>query len=112
MALITCPECAHQVSTEAEVCPQCGYPIGRTTEKSVGPAGQKCYACAAMATTRCSGCDCFSCAKHLKSCRSGYGYTLLCKSCSERNEISFLLTMLFIVILVSVAVISAVGNRR
>lgn len=27
MALITCPECNHQVSSHADVCVQCGYPI-------------------------------------------------------------------------------------
>lgn len=27
MALISCPECQHQVSTKAAACPQCGYPI-------------------------------------------------------------------------------------
>ena len=30
MALINCPECGKQVSTEAQTCPACGYPI---TEK-------------------------------------------------------------------------------
>jgi len=27
MALVNCPECAKQVSTEAQACPACGYPI-------------------------------------------------------------------------------------
>lgn len=27
MALQKCPECNHNVSTEAESCPHCGYPI-------------------------------------------------------------------------------------
>jgi hypothetical protein len=27
MALITCPECGKAVSTEAKVCPSCGYPV-------------------------------------------------------------------------------------
>lgn len=28
MALVSCPDCSHQVSPdEVEVCPQCGYPI-------------------------------------------------------------------------------------
>jgi len=26
MALVTCPECGHQVSTLARACPQCGAP--------------------------------------------------------------------------------------
>jgi len=27
MALIACPECANQVSTEAKTCPACGFPL-------------------------------------------------------------------------------------
>lgn len=27
MALIECPECAHQVSRQAVACPSCGHPI-------------------------------------------------------------------------------------
>ncbi len=27
MALLKCPECGHDVSSEAEACPHCGYPI-------------------------------------------------------------------------------------
>lgn len=29
MALIPCPACQHQVSTEAVSCPQCGHPLKR-----------------------------------------------------------------------------------
>lgn len=29
MALINCPECNNQVSSYAEACPKCGYPIGK-----------------------------------------------------------------------------------
>ena len=28
MALIACPECGNQISTQAAVCPKCGAPIG------------------------------------------------------------------------------------
>ena len=31
MALIKCPECSKDVSTSAQVCPHCGYPINKTT---------------------------------------------------------------------------------
>ena len=31
MALIKCPECGKDVSTSAEACPHCGYPINKTT---------------------------------------------------------------------------------
>lgn len=30
MALVHCPECRGPVSTEAEYCPRCGYPMGST----------------------------------------------------------------------------------
>ena len=29
MALITCPECGNQVSTDAKACPSCGYPVAQ-----------------------------------------------------------------------------------
>lgn len=28
MALTKCPECKNKISTEAEICPRCGFPIG------------------------------------------------------------------------------------
>lgn len=30
MALIDCPECGKQVSTQARACPHCGYPVAET----------------------------------------------------------------------------------
>jgi zinc-ribbon domain len=27
MPLITCPDCSHEISTSAEVCPHCGRPV-------------------------------------------------------------------------------------
>jgi membrane protein YdbS with pleckstrin-like domain len=32
MALIACPECGKEVSTEAKACPSCGYPLRERTE--------------------------------------------------------------------------------
>ena len=32
MAVITCPECGGKVSTTAEVCPHCGWPIAKAIE--------------------------------------------------------------------------------
>lgn len=29
MALLTCPECGHNVSDQAEICPGCGYPVSK-----------------------------------------------------------------------------------
>jgi len=34
MALIACPECGRQVSTEAASCPSCGYPIAARVERT------------------------------------------------------------------------------
>ena len=31
MALISCPECNHQISDKALSCPSCGYPLSTTT---------------------------------------------------------------------------------
>lgn len=35
MALIKCPECGREISTLAETCPHCGYPIKNTQKKVV-----------------------------------------------------------------------------
>ena len=34
MALIKCPECGHDVSSEAKNCPNCGYPIAEKISAS------------------------------------------------------------------------------
>lgn len=41
MALINCPECSKQVSTEAQACPACGYPIAEklAQTQATTPAG-------------------------------------------------------------------------
>src|ERR1039458_5634271 len=41
MALINCPECGKQVSTEAQTCPACGYPIAEKLAQgeAMPPAG-------------------------------------------------------------------------
>lgn len=41
MALINCPECGKQVSTEAQTCPACGYPIAQKLAQTpaIPPAG-------------------------------------------------------------------------
>ena len=41
MALINCPECGKQVSTEAQTCPACGYPIAEKVAQGevMPPAG-------------------------------------------------------------------------
>ena len=41
MALIACPECANQVSTEANICPACGFPLaGQSEAATPSPAAQ------------------------------------------------------------------------
>lgn len=41
MALIACPECSNQVSTEARVCPACGFPLAeRRDVTSLSPSAQ------------------------------------------------------------------------
>jgi membrane protein YdbS with pleckstrin-like domain len=38
MALIQCPDCKRQVSSEAKVCPSCGYPIAERLQAGDIPA--------------------------------------------------------------------------
>ena len=40
MALINCPECGKQVSTAAQACPTCGFPVAETGGPTTGAAGQ------------------------------------------------------------------------
>lgn len=37
MALIHCPECGREVSSQAPACPACGYPLQRTAEPPARP---------------------------------------------------------------------------
>lgn len=43
MALTTCPDCEHQISTSAAACPQCGRPM--QSAKPEGAAGDGCPHC-------------------------------------------------------------------
>lgn len=85
MALVGCPECGREISTAAAACPQCGHPMQASTE--VQPAPPTCYACPALATTRCQRCGALSCARHLQSIYVQHGrggsYELRCQSCYE-----------------------------
>ena len=38
MALITCPECGKDVSTEAKACPACGFPVAERNVSLAAPA--------------------------------------------------------------------------
>jgi hypothetical protein len=73
MSLIPCPECGREISTNAEACPHCGNPMR--------PAGPKCYACSATATTKCQRCGALSCVEHLKNIYANRGWQLRCGSC-------------------------------
>src|SRR5438045_3810614 len=107
MALIPCPECGRQISTEAESCPQCGYPNRARTR---APTGPKCYACSAQATTRCQSCGALSCAQHLQSIYVPHGrggaYELRCQSCYASAEIWKVMGwIIFAIILLIIAVV-------
>jgi len=82
MPLINCRACGHQISVEAEACPQCGHPNRPSTRAEAGP---KCYACSATATTKCQSCGTPSCVEHLQSIYArhirGGAYELRCESC-------------------------------
>jgi hypothetical protein len=80
MPLVNCPECERQISTAAEACPQCGYPMQARTA-AAAPAGPKCYACSAAATTRCQSCGALSCALHLDSIFVSHSHELRCTTC-------------------------------
>lgn len=37
MALVDCPECAKPISSEAYVCPNCGYPTAKQRKAAIKP---------------------------------------------------------------------------
>jgi hypothetical protein len=82
MALIDCPACGRQISIEAASCPQCGHPNREAEPAAEGP---RCYACSALATTRCVSCNELSCARHLQSIYVTHGRgganELRCQTC-------------------------------
>jgi RNA polymerase subunit RPABC4/transcription elongation factor Spt4 len=48
MALISCPECAQQLSDRAPTCPHCGCPIAApvsVSQTARPPSGRKCEHC-------------------------------------------------------------------
>ena len=63
MPLVNCSACDQLISTAAEACPGCGHP--NPLVKKPVPAGPKCYACPATATTRCQSCGALSCVEHV-----------------------------------------------
>src|SRR5208282_5917160 len=83
MPLVNCPTCGRAISTEAEACPQCGHP-NRPSKRA--PAGPKCYACSATATTKCQSCGTLSCVEHLESIAYGEGFALVCESCCAKAK--------------------------
>jgi hypothetical protein len=87
MTLVDCPVCGHRISPAAEACPQCGHPSRAAVRP---PAGPRCYACSAEATTRCQNCGVFSCPLHLDSVEvlsgEGSNHELRCQSCKVAAE--------------------------
>ena len=41
MALVKCPECGHEVSSDAQTCPNCGKPVDATAQNSYPESKQK-----------------------------------------------------------------------
>ena len=82
MPLVNCPECSRQISTAADACPQCGYPMQARVPV---PSGPQCYSCSAEATTRCQSCGTMSCVQHLQNIYVSHGRgganELRCESC-------------------------------
>lgn len=111
MALIHCPECDRQVSTQAAACPGCGHPIADTAPVPPSePAGPGCYSCTAAATTRCQRCGTLSCAEHLQSIYvsrgKGGSYELRCESCYSMAWMWRIVSgVLFVIVLIFILII-------
>lgn len=112
MPLVNCPECGREISTAAEACPQCGHPMRAAAP---APPGPKCYACAALATTRCQSCGALSCATHLQSIYvrhgSGGAYELRCQSCYESAMAWKVIGWVFFVI-VALIILTVMSSAR
>ena len=85
VALVACPACGRNISSEAEACPQCGHPNRAATRTAAEP---QCYACSAAATTRCQCCGELSCARHVESMYVLYrkANEVRCESCYSRAK--------------------------
>jgi hypothetical protein len=69
MALISCPECSHQVSELAPTCPSCGFPFAAVTQdgtvalrncpecSGTGTVTQGCHYCDGVGYTECPYCN-------------------------------------------------------
>lgn len=56
MALLKCPDCGHNVSDQAEICPGCGYPVnkiktGTTDQKTKSLSRNVCPSCGMLLGT-------------------------------------------------------------
>ena len=86
MALISCPECSHQVSELAPACPNCGFPIGEITPDGV-VALRNCPDCSGTGTRteechHCDGCGYTECGY----CNRGRVYGEPCRDCGGSNR--------------------------
>lgn len=107
MPLLPCPACGRQISTEAEACPQCGHPNKPTFQAVPGPT---CYACSAMATTRCHCCGALSCAMHVQNIYVQHGrggaFELRCQSCYSSAMVWKVIGgVLFVIVLIVVLMV-------
>lgn len=104
MALTPCPECEREISTAAEACPHCGYPLRKSS-----PAGPACYSCERPATTRCHKCGTMSCAEHVQNIYVGHNhggaYELRCASCYSSAMVWKMVGLVFGAVIFAVVLI-------
>jgi predicted amidophosphoribosyltransferase len=88
MALHDCPECGKSISTHAEACPHCGYPVRRgVVEKPrriVEPTPRhSCSQCGAPADRACSRCGKLVCSDHITWFHPIKGAGAVCTQCQK-----------------------------
>lgn len=108
MPLIDCPVCGHEISDEAEACPQCGHP--NRFKRQTAPAAM-CYLCGFPATTRCQQCNALSCVQHVRSMYVSHGRgganELLCENCYAAAKRWDVVGLFFAVIVIAIFAIIA-----
>lgn len=110
MALMNCPACGLQISTQAVACPGCGHPNKLYPVAALD--APNCYACPRQATTRCQSCGTLSCALHLESIGLGrQGYELRCKDCVESAHFWWVVSLIVVAVMILFAFIYTVSNK-
>lgn len=86
MALISCPECSHQVSELAPTCPSCGFPIAAITEDGT-VALRNCPDCGGSGIQKSECNDCVNGVGKCPQCRgSGWWYDEKCPDCGGSGK--------------------------